>query len=395
MRKNFTLLFLIGIFGLFTTNLFAQQDATIDPADIRYWIGEGEKSVIFAVNWNDPDTALAWGYRYNTETLLVKDVMDAIAATDPRFDYQGAGGMVNEITFNDGNVDLHLVGMWWMYNVNGMGAGLGYDAMPLIDGDFIKFGDESCGIITDPELWTYVWVKEVVAVYPYAQEAMIDPSQIVYWIGEGENEVVFAVNWADPDICLAWGYRFSTPDVTVKTVMDAIAEADGRFGYEVGAWGVTDITFNDGELDLGVVEFSYFMYNVNGDYAWYGYDEQTVMNGDFVKFGDVACGTEIAEWTYVWETSVQPVPVYNTVAENMSSVSLYPNPASSYTMLSVSNMEQAVVTVSDLQGRVVNSFAVASSNEPIRIETAGFKAGLYFVTVSNEMSHYTTKLFVK
>ena len=29
MVKKFTVLFLMGIFGLFTTNLFAQQDATI------------------------------------------------------------------------------------------------------------------------------------------------------------------------------------------------------------------------------------------------------------------------------------------------------------------------------------------------------------------------------
>ena len=50
--KNFTLFFLMGIFGLFTTNLFAQQDATIDPADIRWWIGEGENEVVFIVNWN-------------------------------------------------------------------------------------------------------------------------------------------------------------------------------------------------------------------------------------------------------------------------------------------------------------------------------------------------------
>ena len=69
MHKNFTFLFLLGIFGLFTTNLFAQQDATIDPADIRYWIGEGENEVVFIVNWAEPDTALAWGYRFAGESV--------------------------------------------------------------------------------------------------------------------------------------------------------------------------------------------------------------------------------------------------------------------------------------------------------------------------------------
>ena len=49
MVKKFTLFLLLGIFGL-STNLFAQQDATIDPADIRFWIGEGDNEAIFIEN---------------------------------------------------------------------------------------------------------------------------------------------------------------------------------------------------------------------------------------------------------------------------------------------------------------------------------------------------------
>ena len=387
MRKNFTLLFLIGIFGLFTTNLFAQQDATIDPADIRYWIGEGENEAVFIVNWNNPDTALAWGYRFSGDVVMLKDMMLDIQSVDSRFGFEGES-YVTDITFNDGFLDLRLAGMYWMSIKNGEMCMNYFDAEPVHNGDYVKWGDESCGILLDPVNYVYIWEKEVAAVYPNAEEAMIDPSQIVYWIGEGENEAVFAVNWADPDICYAWGYRFSTPDVTVKTIMDAIAEADGRFDYEVGAWGVTDITFNDGELNLGVMEYSYFMYNVNGEYAWYGYDEQTVMNGDFVKFGDVACGTEIAQWTYVWETTVQPVPVYNTVAENMNgSVSVYPNPASETLYVNAENVER--VELYDMTGRnVLNTTSTV-------VDLRGFEAGIYFVTVKTANAIKTTKLVVK
>lgn len=387
MRKNFTLLFLIGIFGLFTTNLFAQQDATIDPADIRYWIGEGENEAVFIVNWNNPDTALAWGYRFSGDVVMLKDMMLDIQSVDSRFGFEGES-YVTDITFNDGFLDLRLAGMYWMSIKNGEMCMNYFDAEPVHNGDYVKWGDESCGILLDPVNYVYIWEKEVAAVYPNAEEAMIDPSQIVYWIGEGENEAVFAVNWADPDICYAWGYRFSTPDVTVKTIMDAIAEADGRFDYEVGAWGVTDITFNDGELNLGVMEYSYFMYNINGGYAWYGYDEQTVMNGDFVKFGDVACGTEIAEWTYVWETTVQPVPVYNTVAENMNgSVSVYPNPASETLYVNAENVER--VELYDMTGRnVLNTTSTV-------VDLRGFEAGIYFVTVKTANAIKTTKLVVK
>ena len=324
MRKNFTLLFLLGIFGLFTTNLFAQQDATIDPADIRFWIGEGENEVVFIVNWAEPDTALAWGFRFADETVTIKDVMDGIAAADYRFSYDSPNGSwLNDIFFNDGVLDLSLTEpMWVSYLVNGNSSMETFDVQTLADGDYVKWGDTYCGTMVDPENWVYVWEAPVVAVYPLADEAMIDPESIRYWVGEGENEVIFAVNWNDPDTCLAWGYRFNEETVTVKHIMDAIKEADARFDYVDIGWGVGDIYFEDGVLDLSLYG-TYWMYNVNGSMAMLGFDQQPVVDGDFIKWGDESCGTEIAPWTLVWESEVGAVYPYANEAKIEFSDILY------------------------------------------------------------------------
>lgn len=392
--KNFTLLFLMGLFGLFSINAQAQQDATIVPENIRYWIGEGENQVVFIVNWNEPDTALAWGYRFNAESVTVETVMDAISDADPRFSYEGSNGWLNNIFFNDGVLDLSLSGAYWMYNVNGGMADL-YSVQTVANNDYIKWGDESCGFFIDPDPWIYGWEKEVVAVYPYAEEAMIAPEDILLWVGEGDSQAILAVNWAEPNVCYAWGFRFpATNGITVKDMMDAIAQADYRFDYQGAGGMVYEITYNEGEQNLGLVG-PYWMYNINGGMAWNGYDEQLIEDNDFVKFGDIACATEIAQWTYVWTAPVIPVEGHADVMENETSLSLYPNPATSYTMLKVQNMEQAVVTVSDLQGRVLNSFVVAQTNEPIRIDTDGYQAGIYFVTISDANSRQTVKLSVK
>lgn len=373
------------------------EEATIDPADIRYWIGEGDNEVVFCVNWAEPDTALAWGYRFSEATVTVKEIVDAIVETDPRFDCDAAMGFVSDLTFNDGVLDLSVTeGSYFMYNVNGVAAAVGYESQTVQDGDFVKFGDMACGTEIAP--YTYVWEKEVAAVYPYAVEAMIDPEDILYWVGEGTNEVVFAVNWADPNKCFAWGYRFSEETVTVKDVMDAIAEADDRFDYTIASWGgVDNITYKDADYDMGVTEYSYFMYNVNGLYAWYGYDEQTVVNGDFVKFGDVACGTEIAEWTYVWEQEVEPVSVFVGMGENVAaSLALYPNPAVGETYVTLDNAGLNEVSVYDMQGRLVSKQSVvANEGEQVRISTEAMVAGVYFVTVSNNSAVRTAKLVVK
>lgn len=370
-------------------------DATIDPADIRFWIGEGENEVVFIVNWNEPDTALAWGYRFNAESITVKAMMDEIAAEDYRFDFVGES-FISDITFEDGYLNLQLsTGGYFMYNVDGVMAQYGVEQQLVGNGSYVKFGDTNCG--TDPEgTWNYVWTKEVAAVYPLAEEARIDFSEIVYWVGEGQNEVVFAVNWAEPDKCLAWGYRFSEAEVTVEVVMDAIAAADERFAY-VGSDGwLSDFTYNDGSLNLALAG-PYFMYNINGIGAWYGYNEQTVVNGDFIKWGDVSCGIEIAPWTYVWTQTVEPVSMPTGLNENQSgTVSVYPNPAVSETYVTLENDGMNKVSVYDAQGRLVSTTSyTALAGEKVRISTESLTAGVYFVRVSNDNSVKTAKLIVK
>lgn len=387
MVKKFTFFLLLGIFGLFTTNLFAQEDASIDPSAIKYWIGEGQNEVVFIVNWNEPDTALAWGYRFDAETVTVKDMMLDIQSADYRFGFVGES-FVSDVTFNDGVLNLKLAGMWWMYNVNGQTAGEYFDAQTVSNGDWVKFGDESCGTITDPVNYYYVWTKEVAPVYAIAEEAQIAASEIICWIGEGDNNLVFCVNWNEPNIALAWGYRFATEEVTVKEVMESIAAADPRFSYVQGAWGIDDIIFDDGENHYALTAGAYWMYNINGGQAQLGYDVQTVSTSDFIKWGDTNCGTEIAPWTYVWEQPVLPVTVWTAVEEiESATVAVYPNPATNRLYINAEDIQR--VELYDMTGRNVLT-AISSV-----VDLSGVDAGVYFVTVRSSNAVNTTKLVVR
>ena len=241
--------------------------------------------------------------------------------------------------------------------------------------------------------FTFFFLLGIIGLFTtnlFAQEdATIDPSQIKFWIGEGENEVVFCVNWNEPNIALAWGYRFSEATVTVENVMDAIAAADGRFSY-VGSEGwLSDIVFDDYVNHYALVG-PYWMYNVNGAMAWYGYNEQTVVDGDFIKWGDISCATEIAQWTYVWEQPVQPVTVYDAVEEvEAASLSVYPNPATEVLYVNVETHNFVSVQIYDMAGR-----SVLTSTESV-VNLRGLDAGVYFVTVRTENAAKTTKLVVK
>ncbi|MBQ4398891.1 MAG: T9SS type A sorting domain-containing protein [Bacteroidales bacterium] len=397
MRKIFTFAFLMGIFGLFTTNLFAQQDATIDPANIRYWIGEGENEVTFIVNWAEPDTALAWGYRFEGESVTIKDVMDGIAAVDSRFSYDSPNGSwLNDIFFNNGVLDLKLTEpMWVSYLVNGESSWNTFDVQTLVDGDYVKWGDTYCGTLIDPENYIYVWEKEVAAVYPLGEEATIDPSEILYWVGQGENEIIFAVNWNEPNRCLAWGYRFDGDQKILKEVMDDIAAADSRFSYVQGDWGVDDIVFEEGELHYSLAG-QWWLYNVNGMMGLNGYDAEPLVDGTFVKWGDESCATEIAPWTYVWEQEVEPVWVPTSVMESAMSLSVYPNPAVNETFVTIENAGMNTVSVYDMQGRMVSTMSMtAMEGEQVRVSTETLNAGVYFISVSSDSAVRTAKLVVK
>ncbi len=221
-------------------------EATIAFSDIVYWVGTGSNEAVLAVNW--ADTALAWGYRWNG-TATVADMMDGIAAADPRFSYTGTG-MLNDILFK-----------WGSTNNGIMDMGLG---QTLSDGDFEKWADPAAGVIVDStydntyNYWWYTYVYPM-TIHPVSVpstnpdtnlvEATIDFNLIEYWIGEGSNEAVLAVNWADT--ALAWGFRWNN-SATVADMMDAIAAADPRFSY-TGTGMLNDILFNDGTVSLAVV----------------------------------------------------------------------------------------------------------------------------------------------
>lgn len=298
-----------------TTNIYypvdpsapAAVDATIDADDILYWVGEGSNDVVFIVNWCDTAIAMAWGVHFNGDSITVADILDTIWEYDDRFDFDATGGFVNDIMFEDGVYDLSLQGSYFMYNVNG-GFAMGIESQYVHDGDYIKFGDEMCG--TADADWNYTWATPVVPVpAPQGDEpvdATISADNIIYWVGSGDNEVVFAVNWCTPEEeALAWGVRFSGNSATVADIMHTIELYDSRITFE-GAGYISNITFADGIHD-NYTPSMYWMYNVNGVGAMLGIEEQTVQNGDIIKFGDSGCGIDDGNWNYAWTTTIAPV----------------------------------------------------------------------------------------
>ena len=119
---------------------------------------------------------------------------------------------------------------------------------------------------------------------PVPEEATIAASDILYWVGEGQNQAIMAINWADT--ALAWGYRFDG-NKTVANMMSDIAAADPRFSYTLGDYGIDDILFARAEGDtLRKQQYSYWE-SKNNSISDMGMS-QSLNNGDFEKWAEPA-----------------------------------------------------------------------------------------------------------
>ena len=288
----------------------APVEATIAAGDILYWVGNGANQVVMAVNW--ADTALAWGYRFDGNKT-VGDMLDDIAAADPRFNYTMSGAYLDDITFNEGTVSLSGTSWWGSSNNGVMDMGM---SQPLANNDFEKWYDGTTGVWVDSVwvddwggYWSQIYVYPM-TVYPVSapvpEEATFAASAIEYWVGEGASQVVMAVNW--PDTALAWGYRFDGSK-TVGDMMNDIAAADPRFSYTMDGAYLGNITFNEDSVSLAGT-------------SWWGSSNNGVMDmgmsqplsdGDFEKWYDGTTGVWIdSVWVDEWGGYWSQIYVYPT-----------------------------------------------------------------------------------
>ena len=276
------------------------RNVTDVPAEnIQFWVGSGSNEVVAAFFFcANPEIGIAYGYRFDgTATIL--DMFNALDAADPNLTFTlTSSGYITALTYNNGTINVQT-DSWVMYSLNGDGSV--YSNTNLSDGDYFELQQWEAGC-TLPTTNIYYPVD------PNAQtivDATIDADDIVYWVGNGDNEVVFAVNWCNPSEAVAWGVRFTGESALVADIMHTIELYDSRIHFE-GTGYISNITFADGTHD-NYTPSMYWMYNVNGVGAMLGIDQQTVEDGDIIKFGDSGCGIDDGNWNYTWDTPIVPV----------------------------------------------------------------------------------------
>ena len=274
-------------------------DATVDFADITCWAGSGPDSTALIVSFANPDTAFAWGVLINSQTTS-EAMLNAVLAVDTNLSITGhpdwGDGQIH-YRLSDGTI-ISRTGTEWIFNIDGVDA-WGDDEVSA--GSVFKFGDRASGILVGDDAFQRVWTA-IPTIVDFCSgdtastdttvavvDASIAASDILYWVGEGSNEVVFAVNWADT--ALAWGYRFGADSTTVAEVMDSLCAADWRLSYTPSSWGLDNIVFFDSIDSIANPTGGNWMSTLNGNSAASMGMGTVLHNGDFFKWGDYLIGT--------------------------------------------------------------------------------------------------------
>ena len=448
---------------------------TIAKSDIQYWVGTGSKEAIFAVNWCNPDSSLAWGYRFSSDTITVEKMLRDIDSADYRLTCnitQGAWGkFLSEMKYYV-NIQKTLTnpsGSYWAYNINENYA-QGISLQKIADGDVIEFGGTVCG--NSDDYWNTVWTKAIVAVptppahytigIKQSQYGKITPkgpitvsegedltltiapnagyhlgelkvgnnvvtsavvgnkytisnvrandsvwvkfavdhnntittNDIKYWVGKGNNKVIFASNWCNPDSSLAWGYRFSTDSVTVEKMLRDIDAADSRLQCTISGGFMSSIVYTEGATTLKNPAGVYLMYNVNEEPTMIGIATKKVGNGDIVEFGGYSCGMGDDYENFVWTKNIVPVGSPTTDVDDTHGVALniYPNPAREY--ISVDIEGDCTYSIIDMNGRTVAVGTLNGDKTSRTIDISALDEGVYFVSLTNGNNVYRRKLIV-
>lgn len=287
----------------------AVRSVTDYPAsNIQFWVGSGSNSVVAVFKWCQNATmGIAYGYRWDG-TATIYDMLTDIAAADSRFTVTFSGSMINTYAYQDGAYNEYLdTPGFLMYTLNGNYCSGYSDA--LVNNGFLEM-EEWGDCYPFPATTPIVPATDPNA--PTPEEATIDFADILFWVGEGTNEAVMAVNWADT--ALAWGYRWNG-DATVSDMMAHIAAADPRFSY-TGSGYLDDIHYIDTAAGmttpLGITPGNWWESSNNG-FMDMGL-AQYLNNGDLEKWADPAAGVVVdstydATYGYWWYTYVYPMAI--------------------------------------------------------------------------------------
>jgi hypothetical protein len=235
----------------------------------------------------------------------------------------------------------------------------------------------------------YVYDNPISPVFVYDESAQMlslesDSLNVVYQWHQNEN-IIGGYNMASMQVSETGNYMMSAVNSngcsafsldTFLVVCDSNLEpeiiVEGSMLYIENSSNLDCQWFLDGEEIFGEIQ-SQMIATQSGDYSVELFDQ----------------------WGCEYKSQDVSIDLTSVIDFDSASISLYPNPASSYVELSLENLNSSkvILTVFDLQGREVSSNSFNSDN--YRLDISQMNRGTYLVVVQLESVRKTIRLLVR
>lgn len=209
------------------------------------------------------------------------------------------------------------------------------------------------------------------------------------WVGTGQNEAMLIIDFdSDPvgmDSTFAWGVNFESDSINGEEILFLIAQSNEDFTFTVAGSFLDNIVYQKNSQTYTNPNSGWFsiLESFDGEnWEWNMGIQDNIGNDQW--YGMVAMNPI----TYEAEINV---PILTNVLDfmNVTSVKVYPNPATDLLNIVLSESQKIIIT--NIAGQVV--FEIISEGETI--DVSSLEPGMYLITIVAENSTTTQKVIVK
>jgi hypothetical protein len=229
--------FLLTFIGLISNSFFSQ----INLSSADYWVGSGPDSALLVIDFIDAsaDPCYSFGYLFDASmNLPAADMLAAISDSEPVLDIAMGSGFLTDINYNSHSGIVGAPNFWqtWSYADDwSINSGL---SEVLSNGSIFgcSYSDLDPAIAPSAPISAY-------------SSTWFDTSDIIFWVGDGENEAVLLLDFIDDwnygiPVRYAWGYRFNGTS-NAQEMLEAINTADENLEINLDGGFLNDIEYID------------------------------------------------------------------------------------------------------------------------------------------------------
>src|SRR5699024_2520414 len=236
------------------------EEVEFDEEDVVFFVGEGEKTAYFVVDFRDEttDASFTWGVNFEEEDLDLYAALLMIEDEDENFSINGTYNEDLDSYFLEDIIYNHHEGIagdpdywssWTGNSLSDFSPNMG-TSEDLEDGKWYGF---SYGFDPAPEIPEFIY-----AAY---DENWFGFEDVDSWFGEGENQTIITIDFLEgeenEEVTFAWGLKFEEETISAKEALETLADFDEDLSF----------TFEEGNQIL-TVEYKELEKTMTAEESW-------------------------------------------------------------------------------------------------------------------------------